>query len=101
MRSWGDRLANKWNFSIPGLPESVQASGTTYALHQLQCPDTVNASMQFPQRYTAVYNGTMVSSLEDGGIVFRGSGGIMKLTRGGFWLYPEETEQRNNRDHDP
>jgi hypothetical protein len=24
-RSWGDRLANKWNFSIPGLPESIEA----------------------------------------------------------------------------
>ena len=23
-RSWGDRLANKWNFVIPGLPESVE-----------------------------------------------------------------------------
>ncbi|HWC19346.1 MAG TPA: hypothetical protein VG498_20205 [Terriglobales bacterium] len=23
-RSWGDRLANKWNFSIPGLKESVE-----------------------------------------------------------------------------
>jgi hypothetical protein len=23
-RSWGDRLANKWNFAIPGLPESVE-----------------------------------------------------------------------------
>lgn len=23
-RSWGDRLANKWNFIIPGLPESVE-----------------------------------------------------------------------------
>ncbi len=23
-RSWGDRLANKWNFEIPGLPESVE-----------------------------------------------------------------------------
>src|SRR5437016_67187 len=24
-RSWGDRLANKWNFSVPGLPESIEA----------------------------------------------------------------------------
>jgi hypothetical protein len=24
MRSWGDRLANKWNFIIPGLPELVE-----------------------------------------------------------------------------
>lgn len=23
-RSWGDRLAGKWNFNIPGLPESVE-----------------------------------------------------------------------------
>ena len=23
-RSWGDRLACKWNFSIPGLPESIE-----------------------------------------------------------------------------
>src|SRR5207253_5032381 len=23
-RSWGDRLANKWNFSLPGLPELVE-----------------------------------------------------------------------------
>jgi len=23
-RSWGDRLANKWNFSVPGLPELVE-----------------------------------------------------------------------------
>lgn len=23
-RSWGDRIAQKWNFSIPGLPESVE-----------------------------------------------------------------------------
>lgn len=23
-RSWGDRLANKWNFTLPGLPEAVE-----------------------------------------------------------------------------
>jgi hypothetical protein len=23
-RSWGDRLANKWNFAVPGLPEAVE-----------------------------------------------------------------------------
>lgn len=24
VRSWGDRLANKWNFSVPGLPELIE-----------------------------------------------------------------------------
>src|SRR5207302_7910904 len=23
-RSWGDRLANKWNFSVPSLPELIE-----------------------------------------------------------------------------
>ncbi len=23
-RSWGDRLANKWNFNVPGLPEAIE-----------------------------------------------------------------------------
>ena len=23
-RSWGDRLANKWNFAIAGLPEAIE-----------------------------------------------------------------------------
>ena len=23
-RSWGDRLANKWNFAVPGLPELIE-----------------------------------------------------------------------------
>src|SRR5947208_2008749 len=27
-RSWGDRLACKWNFSIPGLPESIDRKST-------------------------------------------------------------------------
>ena len=40
----------------------------------------------------------MVSSLEDGGIIFRGSEGIMKLTRAGFWLYREANQHRNDRE---
>lgn len=52
-RSWGDRLANKWNFIVPGLPELVEihmgrlgqtgehvvfASGLSARARQLQLP---------------------------------------------------------------
>jgi hypothetical protein len=40
----------------------------------------------------------MSSSLEDGGIVFRGTEGIMKLTRSGFWIYREANERRSDRE---
>ena len=94
MTHWIDVV--QWFLNSPA-PSFVNASGATYALRDLQCPDTVNASIQFPQNYTATYNGTMVSSLEDGGIVFRGSDGVMKLTRNGFWVYREANHNRNDR----
>jgi len=95
MAHWIDVV--QWFMKSPS-PSSVEASGATHALHNLQCPDTVNASIEFPQNYTAIYNGTMVSSLEDGGIVFRGTKGVMKLTRSGFWVYNEANEHRNDRE---
>jgi predicted dehydrogenase len=94
MTHWIDVV--QWFLNSPS-PSSVNASGATYTLHDLQCPDTVNASIQFPQNYSATYNGTMVSSLEDGGIVFRGTDGVMKLTRNGFWVYREANHNRNDR----
>jgi predicted dehydrogenase len=94
MTHWIDVV--QWFLNSPS-PSSVNASGATYALHDLQCPDTVNASIQFPQNYIAAYSGTMVSSLEDGGIVFRGTDGVMKLTRNGFWVYREANHNRNDR----
>ncbi len=95
MTHWIDVV--QWFMNSP-LPTSVEASGSTHALRELQCPDTVNASMIFPQNYTATYSGTMVSSLEDGGIIFRGSEGIMKLTRSGFWVYGEASGHRSDRE---
>jgi len=95
MTHWIDVV--QWFMKSPS-PTSVEAAGSKHALHEWQCPDTVNASILFPQNFTAVYTGTMVSSLEDGGIIFRGSQGVMKLTRTGFWLYRESNERRNDRE---
>jgi predicted dehydrogenase len=91
MTHWIDVV--QWFMGSPTI-KSVQASGSKHAIPQFQCPDTVNASILFPQNFTAVYNGTMVSSIEDGGIIFRGSEGVMKLTRDGFRVYPEGASQR-------
>lgn len=95
MTHWIDVV--QWFMNSPS-PTSVEAAGSKHALREWQCPDTVNASILFPQNFTAVYTGTMVSSLEDGGIIFRGSQGVMKLTRSGFWLYRESNERRNDRE---
>jgi predicted dehydrogenase len=86
MTHWIDVI--QWYMQSPA-PKTVQASGSTHALHAWECPDTVNCSLLFPNNYTVIYYGTMVGSLEGGGIIFRGSEGMMKLTRDGFWVYRE------------
>jgi len=86
MTHWIDVI--QWFMDSPQ-PKTVQATGSLHAVPDWECPDTVNAAIVFPQGYTVVYNGTMVGSLDGGGIVFRGSEGMMKLTRDGFQVYRE------------
>jgi predicted dehydrogenase len=86
MTHWIDVI--QWFLASPA-PSAVQALGATHALKTLECPDTVNAALQFPKNFTVVYNGTMIGSLDGGGIIFRGSEAMMKLTRDGFAVYRE------------
>ncbi len=86
MTHWIDVI--QWFMGSSG-PSLVSATGTTYTQDWLETPDTVSASMQFPEGYTALYDGTLTCSLEGGGIVFRGDKAMMKLTRLGYDVYPE------------
>ena len=78
----------QWYMNSPQ-PQRVQASGTTHATTWLESPDTVTATILYPQNYTVLYHSSMIGYLEGGGIVFRGSKAMLKLTRDGFTVYPE------------
>jgi predicted dehydrogenase len=78
----------QWVMKSPA-PSLVQVCGAKYAVAWIECPDTVTATFQFPNNYTAIYYGTMVGSLEGGGIIFRGTEAMMKLTRDSFAIYRE------------
>ena len=86
MTHWIDVIM--WYMNSPE-PLTVSAFGAVHVNFELECPDTVNAAIEFPNNYTAVYTGTMIESLEDGGIVLRGTDAMMKLTRAGFDIYAE------------
>ncbi len=85
MAHWIDAV--QWILESPN-PKVVSATGSTKMLTELQCPDTLSASIDY-DRFNFTYYGTMVDSIEDGGIVFRGSNGVMQLTRDGFEIYRE------------
>jgi len=88
MTHWIDVI--QWYMNSPS-PKSVLATGSTHAVRGVETPDTVTATILFPNNYTVLYYGSMIGRLEGGGIVFRGSRGMMTLTRDGLevWGEPE------------
>jgi predicted dehydrogenase len=76
-------------------PRVVHMLGDKYLFEQWDCPDTVQAALRYPG-FDVVYEGMMGSSIDDGGLEFRGTDGTMKLTRGGFSIYREGVGAREN-----
>jgi hypothetical protein len=71
-RSWGDRLARKWNFEIPGLPESVEihvgrlgqtGEQTSIAAHLLGRTRSIEVG-GLPFRVTSISDRLMISTLQ-------------------------------------
>jgi hypothetical protein len=80
-------------------PLTAQASGGNLFFKEWECPDTMNASFRYPKSLVT-YDSTLVQSYEDGGMVFRGSKGTLKLDRGGYTLFTEE-DGRNQKTSKP
>lgn len=71
--------------------ERVQAVGLTYVQDWMEAPDTVVATMQFPEGFLAVYEGNMTFGLLGCGIEFRGDKAMMIINRVGYSVYEEGT----------
>jgi predicted dehydrogenase len=69
-------------------PKLVQMLADKYIFDQWECPDTIQASLRYPG-FDVVYEGAMSSSIDDGGLEFRGTDATLKLTRSGFSVYHE------------
>jgi predicted dehydrogenase len=83
---WIDVVHWAMNTSEPLL---VQTIGDRYFFEEWDCPDTVQASLRY-KTFEVGYEGTMVSSVDDGGLEFRGTTGSLKLNRSGFSIYRED-----------
>lgn len=75
-------------------PNVAQMLGDKYHFEQWECPDTIQAAFRY-SGFEVGYEGTMVSSVDDGGLEFRGTEGTLKLTRSGFEIYREGVEKGN------
>jgi len=76
-------------------PRQAQMLADKYIFEQWDCPDTVQAAFRYPG-FDVVYEGMMNSSIDDGGIEFRGTDATLKIDRGGFAVYRERVEEEKN-----
>jgi len=76
-------------------PSQVQMLGDKYIFQAWDCPDTVQAALRYPG-FDVVYEGMMASSIDDGGLEFRGTDATLKLTRGGFSVFREGVPGKEN-----
>jgi predicted dehydrogenase len=76
-------------------PVKAQMLGDKYIFDQWDCPDTIQAAFRYPG-FDVVYEGAMSSSIDDGGLEFRGTEATLKLTRSGLNLYREGVKNDQN-----
>ena len=76
-------------------PSLVTMIGDNYVQKQWECPDTIQAAFRYPG-FDVVYEGMMSSSIDDGGLEFRGTEATLKLTRGGMTVWRERVRANQN-----
>lgn len=75
-------------------PQLAQTMGDKYVFDAWQCPDTIQAAFRYPG-FEVGYEGTMVSSIDDGGLEFRGTDGTLKIDRSSLTIYRENVRNQN------
>ncbi len=76
-------------------PSVVLMLGDKYLYEAWECPDTVQAALRYPG-FDVVYEGMMASSIDDGGLEFRGMEATLKINRSGLSVYREGVQSNQN-----
>jgi len=76
-------------------PRHAFMLGDKYVFDQWDCPDTIQAAFRYPG-FDVVYEGMMSSSIDDGGLEFRGTDATLKIDRGGFTVHREGVQRDQN-----
>jgi predicted dehydrogenase len=76
-------------------PRDAQMLADKYVFDQWECPDTIQAAFRYPG-FDVVYEGMMNSSIDGGGLEFRGTEATLKIDRSGFAVYRESVQDGQN-----
>jgi predicted dehydrogenase len=76
-------------------PSTAFMLGDKFIQTQWECPDTIQAAFRYPG-FDVVYEGMMNSSIDDGGLEFRGTEATLKLNRSGMTVWRERVKKEQN-----
>jgi predicted dehydrogenase len=76
-------------------PTMALMLGDKYLFKQWECPDTIQAAFRYPG-FDVVYEGMMSSSIDDGGLEFRGTEATLKINRSGMSVFHENVKGDRN-----
>ena len=87
MTHWID--VAQWYMNVEA-PLTAAATGRNYNITLWEAPDTVDVTLEFPNKFIAAYLGTYVSRVDDGGLEFRGERGTLKVDRARLAFYRDD-----------
>jgi predicted dehydrogenase len=76
-------------------PREAQMLADKYVFDPWDCPDTIHAAFRYPG-FDVGYEGMMNSSIDGGGLEFRGTEATLKIDRSGFAVYREGVQKEEN-----
>jgi hypothetical protein len=76
-------------------PSQAYMLADKYIFDQWDCPDTIQAAFRYTG-FDVVYEGMMNSSIDDGGLEFRGTEATLKINRSGFSVHQEHLDEGKN-----
>ena len=87
----------QWYTNQPA-PKTATTTGDLYLMNW-QCPDTITAIYEFPGKHMVSFTGALCNGIDDGGIVFRGTEGALKVDRTRLAFYPQGEKWESGTQH--
>ena len=74
-------------------PLAATTIGRSYRMKTWEWPDAATATLEYPGEFMVTHNGSYGSSIDDGGLEFRGDKGTLKIDRERLLVYRERRAQ--------
>jgi predicted dehydrogenase len=81
-------------------PTSAVTTAANYRVKTIEWPDTVTATLQYPE-FMVTHTGTYASTIDDGGLEFRGDQATLKVDRERLAVYSEDSRKGQPWRHTP